>query len=303
MNWRGWVIGALALPLLSACMTPVIHHDPAAPHTLPARADDALRLATLNVHYIRPSNAAGIASTSEWIRRRGPMTAAFAAINADIFALQETGTFPCCSQSGANPTLDWLLDQNPGYAVAANGPSTHSPQIQPILYRRARVSLLDHGWFFFSETPHVLGSPGFADGSYPSFANWASFQYRGEVLHVVNTHLDVTSWSNRRVSSAVVMHAIAPWLEARERVMFIGDMNSFAWTRPVRVIANGGLTVAPIRGATFHLYRGLHLYGAIDHMAYSAGVRVARAPIVVRQQFEGGWPSDHYPVFMDVTLD
>ncbi|OAN81294.1 hypothetical protein A8B78_09185 [Jannaschia sp. EhC01] len=286
----------LAVLALAACGAPEPSHPP-------SRAPEALRLATLNLHYLRPSDRRGIASLQEWPLRRGPVSAAFRAIDADIFALQEVGLFPCCSQNGPNPALDWLLDQNPGYGVAAHGPGDRFPQIQPILYRRDRVSLLDHGWFFFSETPSVFGTPGFADDSYPTFASWATFRHRDEILHVVNAHLDVTSWFNRRVSSIVAMRWIAPRLEAGERVVFIGDMNSFAFTRPVRAIAERGLTLAPVRGPTFHFNRGLHLYGAIDHMAYSPGVRVVRAPMVMRQRFEGRWPSDHYPVFMDVVLE
>ena len=269
----------------------------------PPVAPAALRLATLNVHYLRPSNRDGIASLDGWDLRRAPMAAAFRAINADIFALQEVGLFPCCAQNGPNPTLDWLVRQNPAYGVAAHGPGDTFPQIQPILYRRDRVDLLDQGFFFFSETPDVFASPGFADGSYPTFASWATFRHGTERLHVVNTHLDVTSWSNRRVSAAIIMHRIAPWLDAGERVVLIGDMNSFAATRPVRVIEARGLTLAPVRGPTFHFFRGLHLYGAIDQIAFSEGITMARAPIVARQRFQGGWPSDHYPVFMDVTLD
>lgn len=263
---------------------------------------EALRMATLNVHYIRPTNRRGIASLPDWARRQAPLNAAFQAINADIFALQEVGTFPCCSQNGANPSLDWLLSQNPGYSVAAHGPGEVFPQIQPILYRHDRVSLLDQGYFFFSRTPGTLGSPGYRVGSYPTFASWASFRQNGAVVHVVNVHLDVTSWANRRASAALIGHAITPWLEAGERVMVIGDMNSFTQTRPVQTLART-LTVAPVRGATFHFYRGLHLYGAIDHMAYSEGVTPISPPQVVRGRFAGGFPSDHYPVFMDVVLD
>ncbi|GAB5446181.1 endonuclease/exonuclease/phosphatase family protein [Gymnodinialimonas sp.] len=295
-----WTLRLIAVFVLVGCVGPGPAAGPPPPSgTVP----DALRLATLNVHYLRPANRRGIASMAEWDRRRHPLNAAFRAIDADIFALQEVGLFPCCAQNGPNPALDWLLQHNPNYGVAAHGPAAEFPQNQPILYRRDRVTLLDQGWFFFSEMPEVLATPGFAEGSYPTFANWATFRHRGEVLHVVNTHLDVTSWSNRRISSALVMHRIAPWLEAGERVVFMGDMNSFAFTRPVRVIENNGLALAPVRGPTFHFYRGLHLYGAIDHMAYSDGVTPVRDPVVVRQQFDGGWPSDHYPVFMDVVLE
>ena len=48
-------------------------------------------------------------------------------------------------------------------------------------------------------------------------------------------------------------------------------------------------------GSTFHFNRGLHLIPGIDHILFSGGLTSSRAAIV-RDQPEGVWPSDHYPV-------
>ena len=58
----------------------------------------------------------------------------------------------------------------------------------------------------------------------------------------------------------------------------------------------------PIDGATFHFNRGLNLFGAIDHIGI-AGPIAAGPTTVVRDQFGGRWPTDHYPVLVDLTLE
>lgn len=269
---------------------------------VPPRPADAVRLASLNVQFIDPDRSAGLRSLSDWDCRKTSLDAAFKAIDADIFAFQEAGTFPCHTQTETNPMLDWLLTQNTDYRAGGHGQPQTFPATQPILYHAGRLTLLDQGWFFFSDTPDVIYSRGF-DGSYPSYATWAQFRSGTETLRIVNVHLDVTSRSNRRASATLVADRIAPWLDAGERVVVMGDMNTFATSPTIPTMADAGLTFVETAGATFHFRSGSNLYGPIDHLGLSDGITPLGGTFVVRRQFEGGWPSDHYPVLLDVELD
>jgi endonuclease/exonuclease/phosphatase family metal-dependent hydrolase len=296
---RGVFLG-LALLTLLACG---LHLSNSGTSPVPPPAPPLLRVATLNVHYIILGAETGPWSVGDWERRKGPMDDAFKAVGADIFGFQEMESFGRGDRSGINLTLDYLLEQNPGYAAAAVGDPALFPSTQPILYRRDRLRVVDQGWFFFSDTPEVIYSRTF-DGSYPAFCSWATFEDRltGERVTVFNVHFEYSSRSNRQMSAALVRDRIAPRIAAGENVILLGDTNARAGAETMEILEAAGLQFAPVPGSTYHFNRGLNLFGAIDHIGVSAGLGLASEPVVLRQQFRGEWPTDHYPVLVDVAV-
>lgn len=260
-----------------------------------------LRVATYNAHYIILSKQTGAWSLADWDRRKGPMDAAFKHIDADVIAFQEMESFARGSGGEVNLTLDWLLERNPDYAAAAIGDPAKFPSTQPIFYRRDRLEPLQQGWFFFSGTPDVIYARTF-NGSYPAFASWAVFQdsVTGKSFRVVNVHTDYASRSNREKTADLVASRIAPWIAAGETVLVVGDWNARAGDTVLRKIEDVGVTFAPIRGATYHFNRGLNLFGAIDHIGVSGSAQFAGEAVVLRRKFDGEWPTDHYPVIVDI---
>ncbi len=291
---RMWRLALAALALFAACGR--------GPDSLPAPSGEALRIATYNVHYIRLAAETGPWSRGDWLRRRGPLAAAVAATRADVVAFQEMESFSRGSDGSVNLARDWLAQTLPHYAVAASGDWRRFPSTQPIFYRRERLEALEQGWFFFSETPEVLYSRTF-DGSWPAFASWARFRDResGRRFRVVNVHFDAFSRVNRRRSAALVADRMAPWMAAGETVILAGDLNAIDGMVPHDILERSGLVFAGVRGATFHFNRGLNLFGAIDHIAYSGATRAA-GPMVLRRRFGCEWPTDHYPVAVDLRL-
>ncbi len=269
---------------------------------LPVAQPDTLRIATYNVHYIILDQETGPWSVGDWDRRKGPMDLAFKAIDADIIGFQEMESFSFRTNQ-VNLTLDWLIDNNPDYSAAAVGNPSDFPSTQPILYRADRLKMLDQGWFFFSETPDVIYSRTF-NGSFPAFTSWAQFEDKdsGAIFRVVNIHTDFASRSNRIQSVELVAERIAPWIDAGETLFVIGDLNGRLGDRVVNILAATGLEFAPVRGSTFHLNRGINLFGAIDHIATVGNAELVGDPIVLREKFDGEWPTDHYPVIADYIV-
>ena len=270
---------------------------------LGARAADAIRLATINVHYIQTVREGGGWSRADWEARKGPLDATFKALAADIVAFQEMETFEGGNDDSLNLARSWLLAENPGFQAAAMGDWREFPSTQPIFYRPERLEVVDQGWFFFSETPDVIYSRTF-NGSYPAFASWARFRDRagGALLRVVNVHLDYSSGQNRRRSTALIAERIAPWIRAGEAVILAGDLNARAGSSVHETLKDAGLTFLPVQGATFHFNRGIGLFGAIDHIAHSGPVAPIGPPVVFRDKLGARWPTDHYPVIADFAL-
>ena len=279
----------------------ILRNSGQTPLTSPAQ--NALRLATYNVHYIITFRDTGPWSVGDWERRRGPLDQAFKSLEADVIGFQEMESFGGRSGNSVNLTLEWLLDHNPAYAAAAAGDPAMFPSTQPILYRTDRLTLRDQGWFFFSETPDVIYSRTF-NGSYPAYATWAVFEDHatGQSFRVVNLHTDYSSRSNRLLSMDLVAERITLWIENEERLIIMGDFNARQGSRTLEIIEQTGVTFPPVHGSTYHLNRGLNLFGAIDHIGLSGDIAALGTPIVVRQKFDGEWPTDHYPVVLDVTL-
>ena len=262
----------------------------------------ALRVATLNVHYLNLLADNGPWSRVGWERRRAALGAAVKALSADVIAFQEMESFAGGSISRDNLVLDYLVDANPLLSAAAVGDPIVFPSTQPIFYRADRLTVRDEGWFFFSQTPDVAYSRGF-DGAWPSFASWARFAERdGRAFTVINVHFDYSSWENRRQSAQLVAAFAAQRIAQGETVIVAGDLNALHGSRTMAILEAGGLTFGDVPGATFHFNRGFSLFGAIDHIGHGPGATPLGLPRVLRQRFGDVWPSDHYPVVADFSL-
>lgn len=293
-------LGLGALSLLVACGAHLVNSGKSVIEPAPAQSH---RVASLNVHYIIAFRETGAWSVGDWERRRAPLTEAVKAMGADILALQESETFPDTNEGGANLVLDHLLSALPDYAAAAHGPADTFPPSQPILYKPSRYEMRDQGWFFFSDTPDQIYSRTF-NGSWPAFASWAEFEPRNgdPAFRVVNVHFEYSSRSNRRLSAALVRDRIAPWIAQGIPVLLVGDLNAMHGSATMSLLEEADLTFLHPRGSTYHLNRGINLFGAIDHLGHSHAVQAVSDPVIVRQKFDDEWPSDHYPVFADFEL-
>ncbi len=268
---------------------------------LPPRSDGALRVAGLNVHYIWLGGTEGPWTPAGFEARKGALDAAFKALDADVVAFQEMESFARGGDGNTNLVRDWLMAQNPDYGWAATGRAEEFPPTQPVVYRRDRLTVLEQGWFFFSETPDVIYARTF-NGSWPAFASWVRFEeVSGARFTLVNVHFDFSSRLNRRRSAELVAARMGP-VAAEGPVVLVGDLNALTGSYTLRQLQGIGLEFPRVPGATVHFNRGLHLFGAIDRIGATPDVSFAAGPFVLQKRFDGRWPSDHHPVVADVIL-
>lgn len=302
LRWLGrGLIAVFALFTLVACALHVTQSEGNVSVAPPQ--GDALRIASYNVHYIWLDRETGAWSVGDWERRKGPLDSAFKALNADVVAFQEMESFQRGDDGSVNLARDHLLAGNPDYGVAATGDWRTFPTTQPLLYLKERLQPIDQGWFFFSDTPDVIYSRTF-NGSFPAFASWAQFQDRetGARFRVVNVHFEYSSRSNRLLSAALTRDRIKPWIDAGETVFLVGDLNALHGTQTMDILEESGVVFDRTPGATYHLNRGVHVLGAIDHLARTPNVTLDAGPVVLQERFDGEWPSDHHPVYADYLL-
>lgn len=293
--------GLALLVLLLALVAAVQLWRNSRPMALPEKPTGALRVASLNVHYIVLNDTEGRWSRADWERRRAPLLETVTALGADIVALQEAESFGGGSVSTESLHVEALREGLPDMAVAAFGDPARFPSTQPILYDPERLEMLDEGWFFFSETPEVIYSRTF-NGSYPAFASTATFRDRqsGEAFQLVNVHFDWSSWENRRPSAELTAERVARTHADGTPVILAGDLNALRGAPTMEILEGAGLVFPDVPGGTFHADRGLALFGAIDHIGLSPGFEPAGSPLVWRERPGAAWAADHWPVVLDI---
>ena len=290
-------VGAiLMLAVLASCA-------PAEEVSAPPAGDRHLRVATFNVHYLWRGADTAVA---RWEPRGAAVVTLLSEIDADLVAFQEMETFSGSSYNRENRQMDTLSAAFPDFGFAATGDPREYPNTQPIMFRRSKLTPLEQGFFFFSPQPQELYSaPWF--GRFPSFGTWARFRRHAEsgdagnsTILVFNVHIDRERYRNQLRSARLVAEQVNALRRPEEPVLVFGDFNALRFMAPVRIVTReAGLQAAKGIGATFHFYRGLHLFPAIDHILYGERweLKDARA---VRMRPGGVWPSDHYPVMADL---
>ena len=93
--------------------------------------------------------------------------------------------------------------------------------------------------------------------------------------------------------------------------MLFGDFNSEIDSEPLRSITASSLGLRDARAAsksapfgpagTFNDFSMTFETKAIDHFFLGKQIEVERY-LVLAQLIDGRWPSDHFPVFVDLTL-
>ena len=173
----------------------------------------------------------------------------------------------------------------------------------PIFYLKEKFDLVKEGVFWLSERPGVA-SMGW-DAACPRIAGWAVLRDKetGFTYAHFNTHLD----HKGQVAMANGARLMADRVNALGLpTVLTGDLNAGPGSRPMEYLALGGLTdlrfaaAESDTGVTHHGYRDCT--GVIDYVYANHYLRGAKQFKVIRDEYDGMWPSDHFAVSATLTL-
>ena len=176
----------------------------------------------------------------------------------------------------------------------------------PIFYRKDKYELVKEEVFWLSPTP---GRPSYGWGaSFPRVAGYALLRDKktGFAYVHINAHFDHLSGTARANSAWMIAECAR---DMRLPVVFTADMNAQPGTKPTQYLEAGGLTdlrkaaAVTDAGPTFHDYGGKLVGGtALDYIYASHYLRKAKAFKVIRDEYDGMYPSDHFAVCARLTL-
>jgi endonuclease/exonuclease/phosphatase family metal-dependent hydrolase len=216
------------------------------------------------------------------------------------------------TQEGLAPQLDELLALLPGYAAFGSGRrGPRQDEHCRIFYRTDTLRLLDHGDFWLSEIPDLVGSITESWGNtLPRMATWGVFEAlkARRRLTFLNTHLDHGSPTAReRAAGQLVRFLRRP--EVTPPIILAGDLNAEPGSLPLQLLtgerpvddsrsplrdasllAGGGAANEP----TYHNFTGRG-QERIDYLLVEPTLRAIRYE-VLNAPVDGRWVSDHFPV-------
>lgn len=208
---------------------------------------------------------------------------------------------------------DAIIEALPAYAWVGV-PRTGEEQwdeICAIHYRTDLFELVDTATFALSDTPDQLGTK-FSDVQCcPRVTTWVHLKRRknGEGLFVFNAHWDQAEVKDVHWKSAKLSLQMIDAIAGDAPAFLIGDFNEGAGDDSWRILT-GDLTYENTAGdledpwtvlglteaGTFHGFDGIAGTSRIDWLLHTKDVVDIEA-FIVSDDFDGYYPSDHFPVF------
>jgi endonuclease/exonuclease/phosphatase family metal-dependent hydrolase len=285
---------------------------PVATQATPA-TQSPIRVMSFNVRF-----GAADDGVNAWEHRQELLVQTIGAFAPDLLGIQECLFFQA----------EYLQERLPGFGMVGVGrdDGKQAGEMCPIFFKQDRFAKLAEGHFWLSPTPAVPGSRGW-DADLPRMVSWVRLQLRGSAaqsLYCFNTHFDHAGPEARR-QAAGLLRERALSLGAGDPLVICGDFNAPAEAGPISpwtvlLVGSDQETpnpdpVVPLlldtfqqmpAGAdqpvgTYHGFTGQASGARIDWILVSTHWTVLAAGID-RTQWQGRFPSDHFPVTAIVAL-
>lgn len=218
------------------------------------------------------------------------------------------------TQEGLPHQLSDLLQLLPAYEFVGNDRTgTGGGEHCAIFYRTEQLLCISNGDFFLSDTPDIPGSiSGDWGNPIPRMTSWAVFVGSDESrFSVFNTHLDYRSARARELGAQLICQRMSELNSADLLLLLTGDFNAEPATVPREIfqcqLASGIQLFDAFAGVelehqmTFHDFSG-EGFAAVDTIYYDSRLTLQQVKADTAQ-WEKVWPSDHFPVIAEFTVE
>jgi endonuclease/exonuclease/phosphatase family metal-dependent hydrolase len=260
-----------------------------------------LRVMTFNVRINLPSDG-----PNAWPHRKEKAASMIRFYEPDIFGVQEALKGQVLDLANALPDYAWT--------GVGRDDGLEQGEYMAVFYRRDRFEVIKNGTFWLSETPEQPGKGWDAD--WIRTATWVEFkdQGSGQTFFHFNTHLDNRGEVARLEGAGLLLKRIA-LLAKDQPVIVTGDFNCDPQSPPYQLLTgevsplkdSGILSTTPHHGPTrtftkFDLDALKSTAPPIDFIFVTQDFSVQKHA-TLSYSFDGFFPSDHFPVLADLSLE
>lgn len=253
----------------------------------------SLRVATYNIRYDNPED-----SLNSWKYRLPVVKDLVRFHDFDILSIQE-GLQHQVMQ------LEKQLEVFEFYGVGRDDGKTQG-EYSGIFYKKNKFKRTEGGTFWLSETPD-RPSKGW-DAALPRICTWIKLlDKNGNPFFVFNTHFDHKGVQARKESIKLIMKKIQE-IAGKSPVILTGDFNfsqkdeNFTLALTSKYLKDG-YSAAEVRYAPNGTFNGFDITSKsedrIDHIFVSPHFTVKKYAILT-DSYLGRFPSDHFPVVVDL---
>ncbi|MBS4192628.1 endonuclease/exonuclease/phosphatase family protein [Bacillus sp. FJAT-49705] len=259
-----------------------------------------LKVMTYNLRYKNNSDA----SPHTWDERRPTISQLIHNEKPDIFGTQEALYEQIKELDEDLPKYDWIGEGREGGSKG---------EFMAVFYDKNRFSPIEYDHFWLSDTPDVIGSTSWGN-TIPRMVTWVKFQDKktGQQFYFINTHFDHRSQEAREKSAALIVEKIKEF-NPELPILLTGDFNANPDTKPYQILTAEGAFADLWMTAETRINEDLGTFNGFNNPSgggpnnridwiLSKGNVTAKTIEIVNYQKNGQFPSDHYPVMADVTL-
>ena len=251
---------------------------------------------------VRQSKAKEVDPNNSWTNRKDACLTMLRETMPDVVGFQEV-------QMGDQWPFfrDSLRASYDGYAIGRRDGKVKG-ETSGFLYNRAKLTLLEHGTFWLSETPEV---PSLSfDEKYYRSATWGVFKVAksNKFILYINTHMGLTDMSQVE-GFKVILAKLSEINTNVYPVVITGDFNvtmSHDAFETARQTMNNSIEVAEKKvnadGPTYNAWGNERKYAIVDHIWLSKNIRCL--VYVTDNKPYGGHQliSDHFPVMAEIKF-
>ncbi|MFD2924866.1 endonuclease/exonuclease/phosphatase family protein [Halobacillus naozhouensis] len=263
-------------------------------------AETELRVMTFNLRYLNDSDP----SPHTWEERRPTVRQVIRKEQPDIIGTQEA-VYQQVRQVGTDlSNYKWI-------GLGREGGS--KGEFMAVYYNENRFTPLEYDHYWLSDTPHIVGSTSWGN-TIPRMVTWVKFHdtKTDQSFYFVNTHFDHISEEAREKSAALINEKVKEF-GSELPVILTGDFNASPDSKPHEILTKEGPFVDTWTAADIRINEHLGTFNGfndptgggpdkrIDWILSTENV-TTQSTEIVNYRKNGQYPSDHYPVISDLTL-
>jgi len=252
---------------------------------------------TYNVRY-------GLADDGEnsWEYRKKELSNLIKSKEPDFLGTQEGLPFQISYINNAMPNYEFIGTDRDGNGKGEN---------TAIFYNTSKYKVLKQHTFWLSPTQNKV-SKGW-DAAYPRICTYGLFTNKltKQNFWVINTHFDHIGVEARKESALLILNKIEEINTKNYPLIFMGDLNAEPESKPVislktHLVDSKEVSIEKPKGpdGTFNAFQfGIPVTKRIDYIFISNNNTIqVNNYTVLNDSKESKYPSDHLPVFVELTI-